>query len=78
MEFPTISEYYVIYWSGQISDTRLLLDTKKDDWEIDSVRFHSAMVFNKSRTKFYCCSEEENYQVSKRKSSTFGFNFIYL
>lgn len=63
MEFPSTKEYFVIYWYGQISDTRLRLDTKKEDWDIDPVHFHSAITFDKKRQKFYCCAQEGIFQV---------------
>lgn len=63
MEFPTITEYFVIFWSGQISDAKLRFDTKKEDWEVDSVYFHSAVTFDKKREKLYCCAQEGIYQV---------------
>lgn len=63
---PTI--YYVVYWSGQINDTRLRLDTFKGDCRIDPLTFHSVMVPNKPWNKVFCCRNDHNFTVRNMKS----------
>lgn len=65
MEFYNVKDYHVVYWTGQISDEKLRLDTAKESFTIESVLFHSAMVMNKHRTVLFCCSTADSYQVSE-------------
>lgn len=64
MDFLTPTEYQTIFWTGQITDDELRLYTTKENVNLEPLLFHSAMVFNKSRTVVYCCSTPDNYQVS--------------
>lgn len=65
MDFLNTTEFTTVYWTGEITDDRLRLDTFKDDIKIDPLIFHSAMVFHRSnKDVLYCCSEPDNYQVS--------------
>lgn len=60
---PTI--YDIVYWSGQIVDTRLRLDSFKGDAETEPLIFHSAMAPNKLWNKIYCCRNADNFSVSE-------------
>lgn len=64
MEFLTIDDCNIIYWTGTISETKLRLDSTRGEKQCDPVLFHSAMVFNKPRNRIYCCASADNYQVS--------------
>lgn len=60
---PTL--YYIVYWSGQIEHYRLRLDTFIEDYDIDSLIYHSAMAANKQWNRIYCCSTQNNFVVSE-------------
>ncbi|XP_055685545.1 NACHT and WD repeat domain-containing protein 2 [Lutzomyia longipalpis] len=64
MEFYSINEYHVVYWTGQISNEKLRFDTFREEKTIPPVNFHSAMAMNRDRTALYCCSNDNNYQVT--------------
>lgn len=59
---PTI--FSVVYWSGQINDVRLRLDTFKADTTIAPVIFHSALAPKKQWNKIFCCTQDGNFCVS--------------
>lgn len=60
-----VDNYYIIYWSGIINDTRLRLETYKNRQRLDSVEFHSVMSFDTNMETFYCCNNPNDYQVSR-------------
>lgn len=66
MDFFTPLEYNTVYWTGQITDDKLRLDSIKDDGvAIEPLLFHSALVFHRANKNIvYCCSNPDNYQVS--------------
>jgi NACHT domain- and WD repeat-containing protein len=63
MEFLNFEEFFGIFWSGSISETRLRMHTQKEGVNTDPVLFHSAYIMNKARDVMYCCRTEENFQV---------------
>lgn len=65
MEYFKFTEYFVIYWSGKISETRLRMETYRDDTCIPEMEFHSAMIMNKKKNRIYCCCDKDNFQVSE-------------
>lgn len=65
MKIDELTIYYVVYWSGQINDTRLRLDTFKGDCRIEPLTFHSVMVPNKAWNKVFCCRNDNNFTVSE-------------
>ncbi|CAD7093198.1 unnamed protein product [Hermetia illucens] len=67
MEFSKPSQYHIVYWSGQINETQLRFDTIRDTIQADPVQFHSAMALNKKWDTLYCCTNENNFQVSVYK-----------
>lgn len=60
---PTI--YFVIYWSGQINNTRLRFDTFKGELQIEPLHFHSAMVANKEWNRIFCCCNLNYFSISE-------------
>lgn len=67
MDFVNFKEFYAVFWSGTIGETRLKFYTQKDGLIIDCVPCHSAVEMNESKSQIYCCKNEENCQVSKLK-----------
>lgn len=63
IEFMTPTQYNLTFWSGSINETRLRLDSIRDDAKMNSLQFFSALAMNKARNKVYCCAKEENFQV---------------
>lgn len=63
IEEPTL--YYIVYWSGQINDTRLRLDSFKGDTQVESFLFHSVMTPNKPWNKIFCCINDNTYMASQ-------------
>lgn len=63
MEFLSMNEFFAIFWSGSISETRLRMHTQKDGLNTDPIVFHSACIMNKAKNVMYCCKTEENFQV---------------
>lgn len=72
MDFFNPSEYNAVFWTGQITDDKLRLDSIRETVTIDPLLFHSAMVFNKARDVVYCCSNPDNYQVTVYQLTTPG------
>ncbi|XP_039965755.1 NACHT and WD repeat domain-containing protein 2 [Bactrocera tryoni] len=64
MEFLRPTDYNVIFWSGSINETRLRLDSCRNEVFSEPLLLFSALVMNKCGTKIYACANEENYQVS--------------
>ncbi|GAB0097357.1 NACHT domain-containing protein [Sergentomyia squamirostris] len=64
MEFHSITEYHVVYWTGQISNEKLRFDTFREECTIPPKHFHSAMAMNRARTALYCCCHDNDYQVT--------------
>lgn len=66
MEFLRPTDYNVIFWSGSINETRLRLDSCRNEVFSEPLLLFSALVLNKSGKKIYACANEENYQVRKK------------
>ncbi|XP_059619516.1 NACHT and WD repeat domain-containing protein 2 [Phlebotomus argentipes] len=64
MEFYSINEYHVVYWTGQISNEKLRFDTFREGFTIPAMNFHSAMAMNRDRTSLFCCTHDNDYQVT--------------
>ncbi|CAH1405153.1 unnamed protein product [Nezara viridula] len=65
MEYKTLEDYLFLFWSGNLDDPRLLLNTKRPYGDLSPLQFHSAMVLNKDWNTIYCCTQPGSYQVSK-------------
>lgn len=65
MEIFEPTQYHIVYWSGQIEQYRLRLDTFIDDNDTDPLIYHGAMAANRQWNRIYCCSTQNNYVVSE-------------
>lgn len=72
MQIEEAANYYVVYWSGQINDTRLRFDTFKGDTIIEPLTFHSVMSPNKTWDKLYCCCNDNDFSVRIVFCTKFG------
>ncbi|XP_053968962.1 NACHT and WD repeat domain-containing protein 2 [Anastrepha ludens] len=64
IEFLRPNDYNVIFWSGSINETRIRLDSCRNELHSEPLLLYSALAINKPRTKIYGCASEENYEVS--------------
>lgn len=62
--FETTS-YIIIYWSGQITTSRLRIDSFLNGYEAEPLLFYSVLTPNKQWNRLYCCSKPTNYSVSE-------------
>lgn len=62
-QYFSMNTYHILYWSGLINDTRLRLDTKKEEIIVKPILFHSAMIPTKDYDTIYCCNNMDNYEV---------------
>lgn len=60
-----INVYHIVYWSGQINDDRLRIDSFSNDIEAEPLHFHTAMTANKEWNQIFCCTSDGNYSVSE-------------
>lgn len=61
------TRFHIVYWSGQINEMRLRLDTINGTIEIESFVCYSVLAPNKQWDSFFCCCNEENFTVSEFK-----------
>ena len=61
------THYNLILWSGSINETRLRIDSIRDDAKTNSLHFFSALAMNKECNKLYCCAVEKHFQVKYKK-----------
>ena len=52
VKFNTLTCNRYIFWSGKMDDTRMMMQTMKDNNICPNFYFHSAMAINKDETKF--------------------------
>lgn len=45
MEFKTLEEYLLLFWSGNLDDPRLLLNTKRPYGDLSPLQFHRYIIF---------------------------------
>lgn len=57
------NNYHLIFWSGQINNTQLRLDSFRNSEQVPSVELHSALTFDTEWEHIFCCSTQNNYQV---------------
>ncbi|XP_020292680.1 NACHT and WD repeat domain-containing protein 2 isoform X2 [Pseudomyrmex gracilis] len=65
--YTNLDHYWIVFWSGSIDDTRMLLHTYRKKISLDSFQFHSVMVMSKDKTTLYACTNENDYRVTKYK-----------
>lgn len=65
VKFTTLSCNRFIFWSGRMDDTRMMMQTNKDNISCPPFYFHSAMAMNKNETTLYCCSSNNSYDITQ-------------
>ena len=58
MEMLSDSDYSIIYWSGDLANTVMALETFKDETVGQTLDFHTVIVLNKDQTKVWVCPLE--------------------
>ncbi|XP_046423821.1 NACHT and WD repeat domain-containing protein 2 [Neodiprion fabricii] len=74
LEYTTLSEYRIIFWSGNLEDSAMLLHAYRSKGALDPFEFHSAMVMTSDKKTLYACSTKNDYRVTKyicEKSSSY-------
>ncbi|XP_026468840.1 uncharacterized protein LOC113372707 [Ctenocephalides felis] len=64
MEFDTLQQYRIFFWSGDIDDDRMYLESFNPNGSAEKLYYHSAMVMTTDRKSIYCCTMNNCYQVS--------------
>ena len=62
-----VENYYLIFWSGSINDTRLRLDSCVNGKQSAAIEFHSVLAFDDEMKNMYCCCKADIYQVKMKK-----------
>ncbi|KAL6427737.1 hypothetical protein ACFW04_008880 [Cataglyphis niger] len=65
VEYTSLDYYRIIFWSGSLDDTRMLLHTYRKKTSLDPFEFHSAMVMTKDKGTLYACTCKDDYRVVK-------------
>uniref|UniRef100_A0A2H8TJ14 Guanine nucleotide-binding protein subunit beta-like protein n=3 Tax=Melanaphis sacchari TaxID=742174 RepID=A0A2H8TJ14_9HEMI len=65
VKFITLTCNRFIFWSGRMDDTRMMMQTTKDNNTGPKFYFHSAMAINKEETRLYCCPTKNSYDISQ-------------
>ncbi|KAM0725564.1 NACHT and WD repeat domain-containing protein 2 [Formica fusca] len=68
VEYTNLDHYRIIFWSGSLDDTRMLLHTYRKKTSLDPFEFHSAMVMTKNKGTLYACTSKDDYRVVKYSS----------
>lgn len=63
MEFRDLNNFYLVLWSGDLDEDRLLLQFCKEGEWMKPLRCRGALAMNKYWTKIYTSDPERGYQV---------------
>ncbi|EFX69546.1 hypothetical protein DAPPUDRAFT_202786 [Daphnia pulex] len=64
MDFESHGKYRVVFWTGELDDKRLVLQTINDGQRTNPLELHSAMVMNRKRDILYACADLNSSNVS--------------
>lgn len=64
MDFESHGNYHVIFWTGDLDDKRLIMQTVNDGHRTSPLELHSAMVMNRKRDILYACADLNSSSVS--------------
>lgn len=62
---PTV--YHIIYWSGQITNVRLRIDSFSNESQTEPFLYHSVLASNKPWDRIFCCPNSDNFLVAEYK-----------
>lgn len=65
VKFTTLTYNRFIFWSGRMDDTRMMMQTNKDNMSCSYFYFHSAMAINNDETRLYCCPTSNSYDITQ-------------
>ncbi|KAL2749964.1 NACHT and WD repeat domain-containing protein 2 [Vespula maculifrons] len=65
VEYTNLDEYRIVFWSGNIEDSIMLLHTYKKKSALELFHFHSAMVMNNQKDTLYACTTKDTYKITK-------------
>ncbi|XP_026300938.1 NACHT and WD repeat domain-containing protein 2 isoform X2 [Apis mellifera] len=68
VEHTNLDEYRIVFWSGNIEDTNMLLHTYRKKRSLDPLYFHSVMVMTNNKQVLYACTCKDDYRVTKYTS----------
>lgn len=60
---PTV--YHIIYWSGQITSSRLRIDSFSNGSKTQPFLYYSVLTPNKQWNHLFCCTKPDNFSVSE-------------
>ncbi|PSN30262.1 hypothetical protein C0J52_18638 [Blattella germanica] len=66
MEFSSLDKYRLLFWTGSLDNTKLLLHNVNPN--LEPFHFHSAMVMTQDKSMLYCCVGEGHYGVTQYKA----------
>ncbi|XP_075987082.1 NACHT and WD repeat domain-containing protein 2 [Anticarsia gemmatalis] len=64
MEFRDLETFYLVLWSGDLDEDRLLVQFCKNGEWLRPLRCRGALAMNKYWTKIYCSDPERGYQIT--------------
>ncbi|XP_022837099.1 NACHT and WD repeat domain-containing protein 2 [Spodoptera litura] len=64
MDFRDLENFFLVMWSGDLDEDRLLLQFCKNGEWMQPLRCRGALTMNKHWTRVYCSDPERGYQVS--------------
>lgn len=64
MEFRSHIDYTIIFWTGQLDDKRLVLQSVIQDKRGPPLEIHSALIMNDKRDIIYACADPNSSSVS--------------
>lgn len=78
MDFRAHGDYHVIFWTGDLDDKRLALQSIQVGQRTSFIQMHSALVMNRKRDLIYTCADPNLNNVSLFKlTSNFMNNFKF-
>ena len=69
MDFRGHFDYTIIFWTGELDDKRLVLQSVVKGIRGDPLMIHSAMVMNDKRDTIFACADHNSSGVSLFKLS---------
>ena len=64
MDFESHGKYHVVFWTGELDDKRLVMQTINDGHRTSPLELHSAMVMNRKRDILYTCADQNSPNVT--------------
>ncbi|KAF2895446.1 hypothetical protein ILUMI_10727 [Ignelater luminosus] len=65
IEYYSLKEYFIIFWTGDLEDDKMMLYSYEETTQFDPLEFHSSIVLTKDKNTAYACITEDCYAVTK-------------